>query len=167
MKSLNVLRLGESYVDRASGVEGVLTHWFCNLDFIVNYLFQPKGLNESGQPHEKIVICAGRLVHSDKHLEKVDAPLNVLGTLATEKISGFTGMVVGLDKHLNGCVHLTIQPKGLLPGKTGIVEDANFDIRGCEGEAIPVLTKEEQRVSEEKHPSPCEGSCKMRPPKVS
>lgn len=54
MKEIKVIKLGTACLDRASGLKGTLTHWIYKMDGGVDYLLQPKGLDEDGQPVNKI-----------------------------------------------------------------------------------------------------------------
>jgi hypothetical protein len=55
--------------------------------------------------------------------------------------------------HINGCLHLEIQPLGTNP-KTGKMNDAfDFDIRLLKGPKIPKLDDEELEQSRRRNPS--------------
>ncbi len=48
-----------------------------------------------------------------------------LGDRAKDKVSGFTGIVVGRTEWLHGCVRVTIQPEEMKDGKP--IEPMTFD----------------------------------------
>ncbi len=154
MKEFRVLKLGTECRDRATELSGTLTHWLLDMGGIVLYLFQPRGLDDKGQPLNKKLVCAARLDVDDSDCETVEVPFEILGTTVTDKASGFTGMAVNFVRHINGCFHVAIQPKGTLPGDHQAIEIAEFDLRGCKGKAIRKLSEAEQKRSEEKNPSP-------------
>lgn len=49
-----------------------------------------------------------------------------LGDVAKDKITGFTGVVIGRTKWLHGCERLTIQPQELKDGKP--IDACSFDL---------------------------------------
>jgi hypothetical protein len=155
MKKITVISLGSTCTDKATGLNGILTHWYFNTSAEIAYLFQPNGLNpETGQPIEKIQLEIDRLEFDPQQMEEVEVPDEILLTQVTDKGSGFTGMAIGFIRHINGCFHVMIQPKGTL-NKTGSpVKRADFDLRLCDGEAIKKLSAEERKKSEQRNPSP-------------
>jgi hypothetical protein len=120
----------------------------------VEYFFQPLGLDEDGQPVKKLYVCDQRLEVKPKDFEAVEVPFEILGTIVTDKASGFTGMAINFVRHLNGCFHVVIQPQGMLKGKNVPVEAADFDLRGCKGKMITQMSEEEKKESTQKNPSP-------------
>ena len=155
MTEFRVLRLGTVCHDKATQLEGTLTHWVMNMEKSIEYLFQPQGLNEEQQPLKKLMLCKERLSSlKDSDFEYVEVPFDVLGTIVTNKPSGFTGLAVQFIRHMNGCFHVEIQPAGTL-AKTGTSIASNeFDLRECTGEKIQALSQEEHEVSITKTPSP-------------
>jgi len=153
-----VLQLGTKFRDKATEQEGTITHWLCDMGGRIFYLFQPNGLNEEGQPLQKIYLCEERLNVSDSNFEVVDIPFEILGTTVTDKASGFTGMAIEFVRHINGCFHIVIQPAGRLLEKNTPIKANDFDLRGCTGEKILQLTEKEHRDSLVEKPSPAEGS---------
>jgi hypothetical protein len=155
MKSVSVLKLGTQCRDKATMLDGTLTHWLMNMSGRVEYLFQPKGLNEeNGQPIEKLYLCSERLSASESDLEDIEVPFEILGSQVTDKASGFTGMAIHFIRHINGCFHVEIQPKGRLPKKGTPVSSADFDLRSCTGKKIIELTESELQKSKTEKPSP-------------
>ncbi len=153
MQKVRVLKLGTECVDRATELKGTLTHWLMNMSGRVEYLFQPHGLNDEGQPVKKLYLSAERLMVDEGDFEIVLVPFEILGTEVTDKASGFTGMAVEFVRHLNGCFHVDIQPKGMSKKGTPI-NNNNFDLRQCFGEMIVPETEEERKVSTTEKPSP-------------
>ncbi len=155
---MRLLTLGKVYADRATAIKGTLTHWFVDMDHHVTYLLQPNALNSEGQPAKKILLGAKRLAHSDVDFEEIDVPTNILGTEVKHKLTAFTGMAIELAQHINGCLHICIQPKGLVASSGQPHKTSDFDIRECVGEQIPVLSQEEVKASHATTPSPCDSS---------
>lgn len=54
----------------------------------------------------------------------------VLGCVAKDTISGFTGVVVCISEWLNGCKRITIQPQELREGKR--IDNDTFDVEQVE-----------------------------------
>lgn len=165
MKSMRVLKLGTVCQDRATGLEGTLTHWIVDMDERTSYIFQPKGLDEKGQPVASLLLVKARLEVCDNDFEMVDVPFEILGTQVTDKASGFTGMATRFIRHINGCFHVFIQPKGLVEQTKSPVAENDFDLRGCEGEQIRKLSEPELTASRDSTPSPCGGRIPTEMPK--
>lgn len=151
---IRVIKLGTECKDRATELAGTVTHWNCNMDQHVLYLFQPKGLDEEGQPIKKLGLETSRLDVTDKDFEEVEIPFQILGTTVKNVPSGFTGMAIDFVRHINGCFHVTIQPKGTLPKKGCPIRANQFDLRECCGEMITELSQEELARSKRTNPSP-------------
>ena len=112
-----VLKLGTECTDRATELNGTVTHWIIDMGKNVDYLFQPRGLDENQQPLKKFFVCSERLDVKPENFEKVDVPFKILGSQVEDKASGFAGMAVEFVRHINGCFHVVIQPAGTLEGK--------------------------------------------------
>lgn len=154
---IRVLKLGTVCLDTATGLTGTLTHWYINMAKNVEYLLQPRELNpDDGQPVKKLMIEVERLKVTENDFEEVEIPFEILGSIVTSKSSGFTGTATCFVRHINGCFHINIQPKGLLPKTNGPIKPGEFDLRDCEGEKISVLTAEEKKKSEMDNPSPAD-----------
>ena len=151
-----VLRLSTECTDKATGLVGTLTHWIMNMGGHVEYLFQPKGLNEEGQPLKKLYLCQERLSVKSSDYEHVDIPFEILGTQVSDKASGFTGMAISFIRHINGCFHVDVQPAGVLPEKGIPIRSCDFDLRMLTGEKIVALTEQEHKESVRSRPSPSE-----------
>jgi len=154
MKNIRVLKLGTECRDNATNLTGTLTHWLMDMSGRIEYLFQPKGLNEEGQPLKRLALCTERLSVKEEDFEAVDVPFEILGTQVTNKASGFTGMAVQFIRHINGCFHVEIQPKGTLLKKGTPIQSNEFDLRECVGDKIPTLTKKARKESITQEPSP-------------
>jgi hypothetical protein len=155
MKKIRVAKLGTKCRDKATGLDGTLTHWVCDLAGVIKYLFQPKGVNpEDGQPVSKIGLELERLEFSDDPFEDVEVPFEVLGTFVADDASGFNGIAVAFVRHINGCFHVVIQPQGSLPKTNSPITRADFDLRQCVGEKIPKLDQKELAESRDRKPSP-------------
>ena len=149
---LKLIELGTKVEDKASGIEGMLTHvQLC--DQTVHYLFQPKGISpETGQPVKPDWITEDR-VKGGKKID-MDIPMEILSTIVTDKASGYKGYVIALTRHINGCVHALVQAKGTVKATGNLIEPTDFDIRRLSGRKIPKLTQTQKKKSEKKHPSP-------------
>jgi hypothetical protein len=156
MKIARVLKLGTECRDKATALKGTVTHWIMNMGGGIDYLFQPKGLNEEGQPLKKLYLCQERLAVKETDFEMVEVPFEILGSKVTNKASGFTGMAVQFVRHPSGCFHVEIQPEGTLPKKGTPVTTNDFDIRECVGEKIPKLSEPQMKKSTAERPSPSE-----------
>lgn len=160
MKTIRVIKLGTRCIDKATKLEGTLTHWFYEFDGHIEYVFQPRGLDSEGQPINAICITPERFENiSPDDYETVKVPAEILGTEVTEKASGFKGMAISFIRHINGCFHVTIQPEGLNSQRNGPVKHYDFDLRSCEGEKITTLSEEKLKESKEKTPSPMKINC--------
>lgn len=154
MRTFRVLRMGAECLDSATGLTGQITHWILGMSGVITYFLQPKGLDSKGQPLAKLYLPAERLQVSEDAYEDIEIPFNILGSIVTDDASGFTGMAISLIRHRNGCFHANLQPSGVVKKTGKPIACREFDIRGCSGEQIPVLTPEELRASEEANPSP-------------
>lgn len=153
MEEMRVLKLGMVCLDKATELTGTLTHWVMGMDKRVIYLFQPRGLDENGLPIKKLSLELERLTVVPEDFETVEVPFEILGSIVTSKASGFTGMGVEFIRHINGCFHVVIQPKGLSPKTKEPVRKCEFDLRECEGEKIKNPTGPELEKSKAARPS--------------
>ena len=149
-----VLVLGTVCTDKATELEGTLTHWTIDMGGGINYLFQPKGLDENELPVKKLFLEEARLNVSDANFEIVDVPFEVIGSIVRSKSSGYTGMAVGFVRHINGCFHISIQPKGLSRKTKMPIQKCDFDFRDCAGDKIVELPPKELAASKASTPSP-------------
>ncbi len=149
-----VIKLGTVCIDKATELKGTLTHWVINMEGYINYLFQPKGLNEEGQPMDPIYLGVKRLDVKESDFETVEVPFDIIGTKVTDKASGFSGMAVEFVRYLNGCFHVSIQPKGINPTTKITIQKRDFDLRSCTGKKIVELSKPKLAESKKRAPSP-------------
>ena len=149
-----MLKLGTYVVDRTTKQNGMLTHMQMEQNGNVYYSFQPRGLNpKTGEPLD-IRWLVDTNIEGSEYMPTPDIQLEVLGSIATDMASGYTGHAVCLRLHLNGCVHVTLQSCEIL-SETGTVPLAvDFDIRRLSGEKIKSLTVEELDESKLETPSP-------------
>lgn len=147
-----LLKLGSTVADRATELAGMITHVQIDSSMSPYYNFQPKGLNqETGSPIKGAWITEDRI--KGAIFIEIDIPLDVLGTIATDKASGFKGTVTAITMHISGCLHAVLQPKG--NKKDGSAIDAeDFDIRRLKGTKIPKLTEKQVEKQQKKKPSP-------------
>jgi len=151
---IRVLKLGTVCRDKATNLEGTLTHWSITMGKTIGYLFQPKGLDENCQPVQKLCFERERLEVDDSCFETVDVPFEIIGTIVTNKSSGFTGMAIEFIRHINGCFHVVIQPEGISPKTKIAIKKCDFDLRDCAGEKITELSERELAKSKKVSPSP-------------
>jgi hypothetical protein len=153
--NIRVIKLGTVCTDKATGLTGTLTHWLLNMDKEIAYLFQPRGISpENGQPVSRFNLGPVRLELPENAFETVDVPFEILGSIVTDKASEFTGMAVEFVRHINGCFHVIIQPRGVLEKTNSPIQKLDFDLRRCSGEKIIELTPAEIDRSKKTHPSP-------------
>jgi hypothetical protein len=152
---ITFMELGEFVTEKASETRGMLTHFALEPEGGRHYLFQPHGLNpETGLPISSFWITESRIVGGTKIT--VDLPTEVLGTQVEDKASGYKGLALDMVYHINGCVHFNVKPKGTIAKTGATIAAQEFDIRRLKGEAIPELSKEEIKKSQEEKPSPME-----------
>jgi hypothetical protein len=168
MSRHNIIRLGTPATDSATTLRGMVTHLFMDTGGRLIYLFQPRGLNaETGQPLKGVWVSEKRLQCHEELRPNVELPTAVLGTFVEDRASGFKGTAVGLTMHINGCVHIDVQPAGVIE-KTGVpVDCCDFDIRRLDGPAIRRMTAEEKAKDEKEHPSPAPVPSYCRPAPAS
>lgn len=155
MKKVRVIKIGTACKDRATGIEGVITHWRADMDHYIHYVFQPKGLNPKTKQRLKTSFLElGRLQLPEDCFEEVEAPLGVIGSIATHDATGFTGVVVSAVQHPHGCFHIWIQPPGTLEESGEGIDPDDFALTACSGEKIPSKTPAEKKDDERKKPSP-------------
>lgn len=151
---VRVLKLGTECTDIPTGFRGTLSHWSYDMEGRIDYLLQPTGLNEEGQPLPYLHVCERRLDVKEEDHEEVEVPTEILGTVVKDTSTGFEGTAIDFMRHLNGCFHVFIQPKGTVGGKKEPIRKRDFDLRRCTGEMIKKLSEEERRQSERDTPSP-------------
>jgi hypothetical protein len=158
-----MLKLGVQVTEKSTGLTGMLIHMQVQTNNNRFYNFQPRGLNpETGQPLKRRW-CPSDRFEGGVEIPEKELPLEVLGTHVEDVASGFNGTATALTLHINGCVHVTIQPAGTQPKNGEIICENEFDIRLLKGDAIKPLTADERSASEKEKPSPIEsGSCSPR-----
>jgi len=156
---IKILKLGTIVKDSATGVEGMLTIVATDMDGSHLYMFQPRGLNpKTGAPVDRMVIATARIVGGEEI--EVDLPVEILGTIAEDLATGFTGMIIQLDYHINGCIHVDIKPVGVIAETGTTIESQSFDLRRIKGDKIKPLAEEALEESKKKTPSPELGGVK-------
>ena len=153
-----MFKLGKKVTHVPSGLSGGLTHYTVSGtpdNHTGWYIFQPGLLDkETGQPLDKIVAAEG-VIKGGEVDNNIEIPVDILGSFAKDKITGFSGNVSELTVHINGCIHATVQPSGVdINGK--MRKSAEFDLRSLEGKMIPQMNEEQTLESKKKKPSSCE-----------
>lgn len=150
-----ILKLGTIGCDKATGLTGMLTHCHIYSSMDTRYLFQPNGINrETGRPVRRLAINSHRF--SPWVFEDVEVPVEVIGTQVTDDASGFTGIATSFIRHVNGCLHVVVQPPDRLSKSNEPYPEMEFDLRQCSGEAIKEMSETEKRESKLTAPSPME-----------
>lgn len=145
--------LGVMVTDIITKTKGMLTHLEVEMDESVRYIYQPHGLNpKTGGPVDRIVINEARV--GDGKVITMDVPMEILGTEAEDIATGFKGKIVSLVYHINGCLHVTIKPSGVLAETGSTIEPNDFDIRRVKGEKITPFGVKKMKKDIEKKPSP-------------
>lgn len=132
------------------------THLQIQMNGQRNVFFQPHGLSpEIGKPVKGLWVVESRLQFSEVIDDTLlDLPLSVLGTEVEDEASGFKGTAVDLMLHINGCVHVCVQPKGRLEKTNALIDACDFDIRRLKGAAIKPLTEIQRATDQTVKPSP-------------
>jgi hypothetical protein len=149
-----IIKLGSLVNDTVTGLTGMVTHLQVEMNGNRYMLFQPRGLNpETGQPVKVIWGVESRFVGGEM-VDEPELPFDVLGTEVQDLASGFEGTATGLCLHITGCVHITVQPKGVLAATGGPVDSVEFDIRRLVGPAIKKLSEKQRDADQRRKPSP-------------
>ncbi len=150
---MQVLKLGTMITDKASKVEGMLTHRTINMDGMVEYICQPKSLKKTGKPANLIQLSAAR-VEGGVWID-LDVPIQILGTIAEDRASGLKGMIVDIVYHMDDCIHASIKPEGF--NEDGNTHDSSeMDIRRLIGPEVDILNKLINEGKTKRPPSPIE-----------
>lgn len=164
VKKIKVIKLGTECFDKATELQGTVTHWTLSMGGNINYFFQPRALDESGQPVDHLFLEEQRLSVKSGDWEEVEVPLfNLLGTIVEDKASGFKGMAVAFLRHINGCFHVFIQPSGLNEKTHSPIQKRDFDVRSCTSPLIEELSPEKLEESKKKTPSPSSFGSQFEP----
>lgn len=151
-----MVKVGGFAVEKATGLQGMVTHLRIEPDGSQYLSFQPRGLNpETGQPVKSFWVVPGRLIDGER-LAVDEFPMDVLGTEVEDDASGFKGTAVALIVHISGCVHVEIQPAGQLAKSGDRITANDFDVRRLRGPAIAPMTAAERAASQAQKPSPAE-----------
>lgn len=152
---MKIIKLGTITTDTATGREGMVTHLQMETGNVIFYIFQPRGLNpENGQPVKSTFVVPDRLVKVNEIPLPANFPVDVLGTEVEDIATGFKGNAVGITLHQSGCVHVVVQPPGMIEKTGASFESTDFDIRRLKGKKIPVLTEKQKEADQTKRPSP-------------
>jgi|ERR1051326_3316036 hypothetical protein len=142
--------------DRVTGLKGMLTHaQYEGGNYM--YAFQPHGLNPKNQEP-----VDGLWIAPDRISDGVEVPIpqqfndaiGVLGSEVEDQGSGFKGIAVAAILHISGCVHIDIQPSGVVKETGEPIKRHNFDIRRLHGKAIKQMSEAERDQDQERRPSP-------------
>lgn len=149
-----MIKLGSIATDKATGLKGMPTHLYIEMNNTRMYNFQPRGLNEeTGQPIERFWLVEERLVGGERVAEP-ELPTAVLGTEVEDEASGFTGVATAITLHISGCVHVTVQPPGRIKKTGERIKADDFDIRRLKGKAVPKIDEQAREKDQARRPSP-------------
>lgn len=152
---LKILKLGTMVTDKVTNTLGMLTHLSIDMDLNHTYVYQPRGLNpKTMQPVDTMWIVKSRILGGEEIT--VDLPTNIIGSHVEDMASGYQGTIIGLDYHINGCIHADVKPSGILEETGGTIGVCNFDIRRLKGDLIKPLEGKELEKSLVEDPSPAD-----------
>jgi hypothetical protein len=159
--NIRVFELESIITEAETGLTGMLTHWIYNRDGSLRYIFQPHGLNpEDRQPVDRICINPASIPASTPMID-FEVPDGILGSQVEDRASTFAGTAVSFVCHLDGCLHVRVQPKGVVQKTQAPIAATEFDLRRLKGDAIPVMTKAEREQSLVEKPSPAGDGCRV------
>lgn len=151
-----MFKLGTMVKDSVTGLKGMLTHaQYEGGNY--NYAFQPHGLNPKTQePVDGMWIAPDRVSGGVEISvpSQFDDAISVLGSEVEDQGSGFKGIAVAAILHISGCVHIDIQPSGVVKETGETIKRHNFDIRRLKGKAIKALSEAERERDQVQRPSP-------------
>ena len=162
-----MIKLGIIVTDVATGLSGMLTHYQLETGGNKWYRFQPRGLSpETCEPVAAHWLNEERIKDAAKlPAHQIELPMQVLGTKVEDIASGFAGTAIALIVHINGCVHVNIQPPGIVPKTGAAIACCEFDIRRVKGKFVPVLDDKARTESLTARPSPVD-TCGPKPAQV-
>ena len=153
-----MIKLGTIVTDTVTGLEGMLTHLQTEMNGDKFYSFQPKGLDKKTlMPLDPIWVVEDRIeggIEMNMPIEIEDKIDDILGTEVEDMASGFKGTAICAVYHINGCLHVDIQPKGTNPETGKIIDRSNFDIRRLKGDALEEVTEQVEEDNKARFPSP-------------
>lgn len=146
-------KLGTMVKDKVTGLRGMLTHFHFEGSTEM-YDFEPRGLNPKTQePVEGFWLTPDRVMGGIE-ISRPYLAEEVLGTVVEDLASGFKGTAVSSILHINGCLHIDIQPAGVVKETGAKIKRHNFDLRRLKGKAIKPMSEKEIEASTAKAPSP-------------
>lgn len=150
---MKLLKLGAIVRENISNLDGMLTHVIIYIGGNIEYMFQPRGINpRTMKPIDMILVQGARIVGGK--YEEINVPIEILGEKAEDIATGFKGKVTSIIYHINGCLHISIKPEGIVKSTGSPIDSVEFDIRRVKGLKFKPLSEKEMEVSKEKTPSP-------------
>lgn len=148
-----MLKLGTIVKDNVVGIKGMLTIFSVDMANNQHYLFQPSALNpKTQQPVDSYWITAPRV--DGWETENRSLPIDILGSEVTDIATGFKGIAISMEYHMNGCIHFNVKPKGIIDGTGESIGAREFDIRRLKGKMIKKLDTKSLENSKVENPSP-------------
>ena len=155
---IEIHKLGSEITDLGTQVQGTITHFELNTDGHQYYLFQPKGSNpETGGPINRMYITKSRIKDRENvptEEREIHVDESVLMSQVTDLASGITGTCTGVMVHQDGCVHLVIQPPGLIKTTNCPKLPLDASILRCKGEKVPSFSEAAAAEVKTRTPSP-------------
>jgi hypothetical protein len=152
---MKLFELGTIVTDSATGIKGALVSAQLLGDTAFYYL-QPAALDpETGTPVHRVWIEAVRV--SGGKMVETDLPIDfnaVLNTEVEDIITGLKGTVVGAYVMMNGCLHLRVQPHGVIRKNGAIKEVVEIDYRMLKGPKLKLMSKAALVKDRKARPSP-------------
>ena len=145
------LKLGTPVQDIATGIRGVLSLLRIQQDLRIDYLLQPSSLSEDDGLPLKQLWLVGERVKGGEFTARA-FPTAVLGADARDSVTGYRGVATAIYLYQSGCVHVELQPRGLIKGN--IIAPLDFYIGRIVSKALVEQTEEEKEVEKATHPSP-------------
>jgi len=153
----NIVQLNEPVTDKFTGQKGAAVLLDINTEGARTYLFQPKNLSpETHQPVSPFWVTEDRLSGVKLVPLPQRVPFEALGSIVTDRVTGFTGSLLGFAIHPTGCLHVQIQPAGTQKSGEKIAA-CDFCITRITGKELTKLTKAAIEEEHRNRPSPTGG----------
>lgn len=152
-----MIKLGTEVTEKATGLAGMLIHMMIYSNGNRFYNFQPRGLNqETGAPLKRFWVAPDMILGGEVVPDPDNLQLEVLGTQVVDAASGFMGTASAITLHINGCIHVEVQPAGTQLKTNERIVAQEFDIRLLRGSAIKPMSEAALEDSQRTNPSPVE-----------
>ena len=93
---MEILKLGTIVTDKVTGIDGMLTVLYIDMDESRQYAFQPSQLTPDTQtPVDMYWITGSRIVGGEPYDAVI--PIEILGTIVEDKATKFKGTVIAIS----------------------------------------------------------------------